>query len=98
MLLKTLEKQVEEKGKDLVTYREKYNIRLQNEPPSEQNDKQKSQEDSKSSGVLVNSWSMNIMYFNNHNHFATNTGIDRGKRSHPQVLNLSIYNQFHTQV
>ena len=34
MLLTTLEKQVEEKGKELVAYREKFNIRLQNEQQS----------------------------------------------------------------
>ena len=57
MLLTTLEKQVEDKGKELVAYREKFNIRLQNEQQSAepQTDKTKSHEESKSSGVLVNS-------------------------------------------
>lgn len=63
-LLTTLEKQVEEKGKELVEYREKYNIKLQNEAPgdsSSDNSREKAaQGDSKSSGVLVTSWATSL--------------------------------------
>jgi len=56
LLITTLEKQVEEKGKELVSFREKFNIRLQNDGSSEpQSDTSKSQEEGKSAGVLVNS-------------------------------------------
>jgi len=56
LLITTLEKQVEEKGKELVSFREKFNIRLQNEGSAEsQSDTSKSQEEGKSAGVLVNS-------------------------------------------
>ena len=53
VLLTTLEKQIEEKGKELVEYREKYNIKLQGDAPAEK--PADSQTDSKTSGVLVTS-------------------------------------------
>lgn len=53
-LLTQLESQIQTKGKELVEYREKYNIKLQNEAPAEK-PVESSQSDSKSSGVLVTS-------------------------------------------
>ena len=52
-LITTLEKQIEDKGKELQDYREKHNIRLQSEAPAEKTAEK--QGESKTSGVLVTS-------------------------------------------
>lgn len=58
-LLETLEKQVQEKGKELLDYKEKHNIKLQSEVEGQSQEtatpKQPASDEGKSSGVLVNS-------------------------------------------
>lgn len=60
-LLETLEKQVQDKGKEILEYKEKHDIKLQSELPTaggqqgSNSSSDKAAGDSKSSGVLVNS-------------------------------------------
>lgn len=72
MLLTTLEKQVQEKGKELLDYKEKHKIRLQSEMPGQQEKSggaTASSDETKSSGVLVNSWCLRGAHTANCNFF-----------------------------